>query len=454
MHQPRNGRPAGRLGRTRRTRVRGRRALARTATGCRAGTPGEIGVRGDGLFSAYYAPWVLREDIARDGWFLTGDIGSSRRRRRADLHGRKKAVIFVAGLKFFPEEVEACINAFPGSGSRAYSGRRTLTSVRCLGPRWSSTPRAPRWTRSRALRARAVAVQGSGGVHDRRSDREDAGRQDPPAHRGDGGRRGTLVMRVAILGAGPAGSALAIFLTRGGRGDPVRRRPPAGAAGRGVARAGRRSHSSASRPRGGDGRVWPREARCFIHLAGDDALQLHLRSLRAFRVPVRLQHRAPAVRRRHRRQGHRGGRSSGASRERASRPVHPTGRERSWSSPETLNAAPSLAGRQPDLIVDATGRARHAARVLGIGAHLGPRKDVAHFAHFENFQWDDAPGQVLIARGEAGWSWCIPLRIACRWASCWDRRTPPASGARRTSGCRRPSRATPGSRASWETASA
>jgi flavin-dependent dehydrogenase len=78
-------------------------------------------------------------------------------------------------------------------------------------------------------------------------------------------------------------------------------------------------------------------------------------------------------------------------------------------APDTLAAAPSLDGRQPDLIVDATGRARHAARALHIGADLGPRKDVAHFAHFEGFRWDDAPGQVLIARGPAGWSWCIPL---------------------------------------------
>ena len=79
-------------------------------------------------------------------------------------------------------------------------------------------------------------------------------------------------------------------------------------------------------------------------------------------------------------------------------------------APEALAAAASLGGQQPDLIVDATGRARQAARVLGIPAHLGPRKDVAHFAHFENFRWDDAPGQVLIARGAAGWSWCIPLK--------------------------------------------
>lgn len=77
---------------------------------------------------------------------------------------------------------------------------------------------------------------------------------------------------------------------------------------------------------------------------------------------------------------------------------------------EALAAASMLGGQQPDLIVDATGRARHAARVLGIPAHLGPRKDVAHFAHFENFCWEEAPGQVLIARGSAGWSWCIPLK--------------------------------------------
>ena len=79
-------------------------------------------------------------------------------------------------------------------------------------------------------------------------------------------------------------------------------------------------------------------------------------------------------------------------------------------APETLAAVPEH-GWAPHLIVDATGRARHAARVLSIPARLGPRKDVAHFAHFEDFRWDDAPGQVLIARGQAGgWSWCIPLQ--------------------------------------------
>ena len=79
-------------------------------------------------------------------------------------------------------------------------------------------------------------------------------------------------------------------------------------------------------------------------------------------------------------------------------------------APETLAEAPTLGGRQPDLIVDATGRARSAARLLAIPARLGPRKDVAHFAHFQDYQWDDAPGQVLIAPGQTGWTWCIPLK--------------------------------------------
>jgi long-chain acyl-CoA synthetase len=78
------------------------------------GTPGEVGVRGDGLFSAYYTPWRRREEVSRDGWFLTGDIGRLDDTGALFLQGRKKAVIFVAGLKFFPEEVEECINQFPG----------------------------------------------------------------------------------------------------------------------------------------------------------------------------------------------------------------------------------------------------------------------------------------------------------------------------------------------------
>ena len=106
-------------------------------------------------------------------------------------------------------------------------------------------------------------------------------------------------------------------------------------------------------------------------------------------------------------------RAAGAHHVRARARLEPTG---DAGGPElrlaadTLAAAPALEGHQPDLIVDATGRVRLAGRALGIDAWVGPRNDVAHFAHYEDFQWDEVPGQLVLRRLEAGWSWCIPLR--------------------------------------------
>jgi len=78
------------------------------------GRTGEIGVRGPGLFDAYYEPWTPRAAVTRDGWFLTGDVGSLDATGALTLHGRRKSTIMVAGLKFFPEEVEAVLATFPG----------------------------------------------------------------------------------------------------------------------------------------------------------------------------------------------------------------------------------------------------------------------------------------------------------------------------------------------------
>jgi acyl-CoA synthetase (AMP-forming)/AMP-acid ligase II len=88
-----------------------------------AGVAGEVGLRGSGLFSAYYSPWRLRAETERDGWFLTGDEGVLDGTGALSLRGRKKTAIFVAGMKFFPEEVEECINQFPGVAESRVFGR-------------------------------------------------------------------------------------------------------------------------------------------------------------------------------------------------------------------------------------------------------------------------------------------------------------------------------------------
>ena len=76
---------------------------------------------------------------------------------------------------------------------------------------------------------------------------------------------------------------------------------------------------------------------------------------------------------------------------------------------ENLAQAPWLRGRQPDLIVDSTGRSRLFAHTMGIPAEVGPRKDVAYFAHYEGFAENQPRGQVIIGRLAEGWSWRIPL---------------------------------------------
>lgn len=91
--------------------------------------------------------------------------------------------------------------------------------------------------------------------------------------------------------------------------------------------------------------------------------------------------------------------------------VNPPGSaaELSLDAASMAAAAPVLKGNPPDLLVDATGRARLFARKLGIGADRGTRDDLAHFAHFEGFEMPQPAGQVLISSLNQGWSWRIPL---------------------------------------------
>jgi len=62
---------------------------------------------------AYYNPWQPRDTILRDGWFCTGDVGELDRNGCLSIRGRLKDVIDVAGMKFFPQEVETVLKLHP-----------------------------------------------------------------------------------------------------------------------------------------------------------------------------------------------------------------------------------------------------------------------------------------------------------------------------------------------------
>ena len=74
----------------------------------------------------------------------------------------------------------------------------------------------------------------------------------------------------------------------------------------------------------------------------------------------------------------------------------------------TLAATGGFLGAQPDLIVDASGRARVLSNLLGIPALEGERHDTALFAHLEGVPVI-VPGNVHIDRLARGWAWRIPL---------------------------------------------
>lgn len=78
------------------------------------GDPGEICLRGPGMFDAYLDPWLpCAEVVDADGWFATGDLGKRDAAGRIYICGRKKTLINVGGMKVFPEEVEAVLDSHP-----------------------------------------------------------------------------------------------------------------------------------------------------------------------------------------------------------------------------------------------------------------------------------------------------------------------------------------------------
>jgi len=77
------------------------------------GQPGQLALRGPGMFSGYLNPPRSRAEVLHDGWFLTGDLAHRDGGGRIVLDGRTTSVIHVAGHKVFPEEVAAVLDHHP-----------------------------------------------------------------------------------------------------------------------------------------------------------------------------------------------------------------------------------------------------------------------------------------------------------------------------------------------------
>jgi long-chain acyl-CoA synthetase len=72
---------------------------------------GELALRGPGRFDAYISPAQLAADVLVEGWFRTGDRAQILADGSVRLLGRIKDLINVAGIKVYPMEVEAVLEA-------------------------------------------------------------------------------------------------------------------------------------------------------------------------------------------------------------------------------------------------------------------------------------------------------------------------------------------------------
>ena len=70
------------------------------------GKIGHLAIKGPGMFDAYLTPARLRQDVLKNGYFLTADFASKSADGLVKVAGREKSMINVSGNKVFPEEVE------------------------------------------------------------------------------------------------------------------------------------------------------------------------------------------------------------------------------------------------------------------------------------------------------------------------------------------------------------
>ncbi len=75
---------------------------------------GEIFIKGDNVMLGYYKNKQKTEEVFRDGWFMTGDLGYIDNDGFLHISGRKKNVIIAKnGKNVFPEEIEDLLNRSP-----------------------------------------------------------------------------------------------------------------------------------------------------------------------------------------------------------------------------------------------------------------------------------------------------------------------------------------------------
>jgi len=86
------------------------------------GLVGEIAVRGANVMKGYWNRPEETREVMRDGWLLTGDLGTCDEDGYFSIVDRKKDLIIVNGMNVYPRMIEEVLHRYPGLREAAVVG--------------------------------------------------------------------------------------------------------------------------------------------------------------------------------------------------------------------------------------------------------------------------------------------------------------------------------------------
>lgn len=86
------------------------------------GQVGEIAVRGPNVMRGYWQQPEATAEVFRDGWFLTGDLGTRDADGYFSIVDRKKDLVIVNGMNVYPRMIEEVLYRYPGLSEAAVVG--------------------------------------------------------------------------------------------------------------------------------------------------------------------------------------------------------------------------------------------------------------------------------------------------------------------------------------------
>ncbi|KGK80338.1 acyl-CoA synthase [Thalassobacter stenotrophicus] len=86
------------------------------------GSAGELAAKGPQIMKGYWQNPEETANVLRDGWFLTGDIGTMDADGYFRIVDRKKDMVLVSGFNVYPNEIEDCMTRHPGVSEAAVIG--------------------------------------------------------------------------------------------------------------------------------------------------------------------------------------------------------------------------------------------------------------------------------------------------------------------------------------------